>query len=266
MSERTREKLVCMGKTLRVYLPSRVNSAALTNTTHIHLIGHNETGGPKRYEVEIVPAFHPSIAIEFASRSLLNRFLKDVPASAFSFDYDRVANVAAETFDAKARDTIYTLGSGPLPESCAIHESLRRFFINKGYVTNSDVVSRKENGAKKTYVMARCKEGPTFMRKLGAVSGCHQDQLVPATFAETCKICRPYKKRAQLERQAPFAIEAQSRQELDFRPSGPPKVKLPGLTESSPDMIRQSYTVPQSKRKASACALVAVTMLIAIIA
>ena len=107
MSERTRGKLVCMGKTLRVYLPSRVNSVALTNTTHIHLIGHNEIGSPELYEVEIVPAFHPSIAIELDSHSLLNRFLKDLPTSAFSFDYDRVANVAAETFDASTRYNLH---------------------------------------------------------------------------------------------------------------------------------------------------------------
>lgn len=256
---------MCMGKTLRVYLPSRVNSAALTKTTHTHLIGRKETGGPELYEVEIVPAFHPSIAIELGSRSQLNQFLKELPTLEFSCGYDRAANVVAETFDAKARGTMYTLGSGPLPGSCAIHESLRRFFTNKGYVASSDVVFEKENGVKKTYVMARCKEGQPFMQKLGAVSGCHQDLLVPATFAETCEICQPYKKRAQFERQAPFAIEAQSRQELDFRPTGP-KVKLPGLTKAFPDIIRQSNTVPQSKRKASAYALVAVTMLNAIIA
>lgn len=266
MSERTREKLVHMGKTLRVHLPSRVHSAALTKTTHVHLVGHNETAGPKLYEVEIVPAFHPSIAIEFESHSLLERFHQELQNSAFSFDYDRVSHVVADKFKAGAHETIYTLGSGPVNERRAIFESLKRFFINKGYVPNSDVVFRDENRVRTTYVVASYKQGPTFMRKMGAVPGGHQDQLVPATFAETCYICRPDKQRAKRENQACLQVDTQSRQEPDFRPTGLPKVNLP-RRELTPLVFRsQSDSISQPKRKASACATVTLAMLTFVIA
>ena len=242
-----------MGKSLRVYLPSRDDSGALTDTTHIHLVGHNETGGSELYQVEIVPAFHPSVAIEFKSSFLLKRLVDELPTSAFSFDYDRAANVAAEIFDAKAHDTIYTLGSGPLNEGHAIYESLKRFFTNKGYVPKSDIVSKEEEGVKMTYVVVHCKQGPTFIRKLSAVPGQHRDQLVPATFAETCYICQPYKKRAQPEYQSYLQVETQSRQELDLRPTGPPRVKLPGQEVTPPALNRQPDTGSQLKRKVSAC-------------
>lgn len=168
-----------------------------------------------------------------------------------------MANVVAEKFNANTRETIYTLGSGPIDEGCAIHESLKRFFVNKGYVANSDVVFKKENGVEKGFVVVRCKGGPKFMRKLGAVPGHHQDQFVPATFAETCSICRPGEKRAQSVYRECFQVEPQSRQELDFSPTGPPKVKLPGQEATPLVSNRQPDSTPQSKfkRKASACPL-----------
>ena len=238
-----------MGNTLRVYLPSRIKGAALTEITHIHLLGHNKIGKPKLYEVEIVAAFHPSVAIEFRSGSLLNRFLDELPTLAFSFDGGRAADVAVEKFDAKAHDTIYTLGSGPISENCAVNESLKYFFINKGYIENSDVVSKEENGVKKTYVKARVTGGPKFMRKMTAVPGSHQDQLVRATFADTCFICRPGKKRPQVEYQVRVQVETQSRQELDFCPNGPPQVKLPGKKVTPVELEKQPDTRPQLKRK-----------------
>ncbi|CAD6586262.1 MAG: hypothetical protein ASARMPRED_002487 [Alectoria sarmentosa] len=234
MSERTREKLVCMGKFLHVYFPSRDDSGALTDTILIHLVGHNETGGSELYQMEIVAAFYPSVAIEFESRFLLKRLVDELPTSAFSFDYDRAANVVAEICDAKAHDTIYTLGSGPL------NERLR---------PQSNVVSKEEKGVEMSYVVVHCRQGPTFIRKLSAVPGQHRDQLVPATFAETCYICQPYKKRAQLEYQSYLQVETQSRQELDLRPTGPPRVKLPRQEVTPPVLDRQPDTGPQIKRK-----------------
>lgn len=245
-----------MRKTLRVCLPSRLKSAALTETTHIHLLGQNKIGEPKPYEVEIVAGFHPSVAIEFKSRSLLNRFLDEMPTMAFSFDGDRVANVAVENFNAKAHGTIYTLGSGPINESCAINESLKYFFINKGYIENSDVVSKEENGVKKTYVKARVTGGPKFMRKMTAVPGRLHDQHVPATFADSCIICRPDKKRLQVEYQARVQVEIQSRQELDFCPNGPPKVRLPGQKVTPVGLEKKPDTRSQLKRKVSTYVLV----------
>ena len=245
-----------MGNTLRVYLPSRVKGAGLTETTHIHLLGHNKVGEPKLYEVEIVAAFHPSVAIEFRSGSLLNRFLDEFPTLAFSFDGGRAADVAVEKFDAKAHDTIYTLGSGPISENCAVNESLKYFFINKGYIENSDVVSKEENGVKKTYVKARDTGGPKFMRKMTAVPGIHQDQLVRATFADTCFICRPDKKRPQVEYQVRVQVETQSRQELDFCPNGPPQVKLPGEKVTPVELEKQPDTRLQLERKVTVYALV----------
>ena len=261
MSERTREKLVRMGKTLRVCIPLRLNSAASTQMTHIHLVGHNNIGGSELYEVEIMTAFHPSIAIEFDDRSLLNRFLAELPTAAFSFDYDGVANVVVEEFDAKAHETVYTLGSGPINEQCAVYESLKRFFINKGYIKISDVVSQEENGAINTYVKVRGKWGPTFMQKMGAVLGSYRNQLVPATCAETCKICLMDKKRAQPEYPEPFQVESQSRQELDVSPTGPPKVKLPGQEVVQLVSNRQQDIGNQLKRKASDAAPITASML-----
>lgn len=251
MSERTREKLVYMGRTLRVYISSRVKSPSLAKTTHIHLIGQTETGRPGLFEVEIKAAFHPSVALEFERLSLLHKFLHELPNSAFSFGYDRVADVEAEIFDDRARATSYTLGSGPIGEGCAIHESLERFFINKGYVANSDIVSREENGSMKTYVRASSKRGPTFLRKLSAVPGGHQDQLVPTTFAETCNICRSDKKPTLVEDRTRFQVETRSRQELDFRPTGSPKIKSPRQKVTSLTSTRQIDTTSSLKRKAS---------------
>ena len=251
LSERTREKLVFMGKTLRVYLPSRVKNAALAKATHIHLLGYKRTGGSKRYKVEIVTAFHPSVAIECDSRFVLYRFFAELPTLAFSFDGGRVANVAVEFLDAKAHDTIFTLGSGPVNENFAIHESLKRFFINDGYVENSDVVSKEENGVIKTYVKARGTRGPAFMQKMSEVLGRVQDWLVPATLADTCSICQPGKKRAQVESQNGAQVEAQSRQELDFNPIGPPEVGLPGQTATPVGLEEPGGTMPQLKRKVS---------------
>ena len=245
-----------MRKTLRVCLPSRVKSAALTKTTHIHLLGHSTKGESKPYEVEIVAAFHLSVAIEFESRSLLNRCLDELPKLAFSFDGDRVANVAVEKFDAKAHGTIYTLGSGPINERCAISESLKHFFVNKGYISNSDVVSEEENRVKKTYVRAHVTGGPNFMRKMTAVPGRLQDQLVHATFAGTCFLCRPNRKRSQVEYQARVQVETQSRQELDFCPNGPPKVRLSRPKITRVGLEKQPDIKPQLKRKVRTCVLV----------
>lgn len=111
-----------------------------TKTTHVHLVRQNETGPPELYEVEVITAFHLSVAIEFKNRSMLVRILDELPTSAVPFDYDRVANVVAENFDGNAHETIHTLGSGPIDDGCAVHESLKRFFINKGYVAKSNVV------------------------------------------------------------------------------------------------------------------------------
>ncbi len=261
MSERTREKLIYMGKTLRVYLPSRIKSAASTKTTHIHLVGHNKTGGPHLYEIEIMPAFHPSLAIEFGSQSQLNWFLHDLPKSAFSFDYDGVSNIAAERLDAKAHDTIYTLGSGPIDDRHAIYESLRRFFVNKGYVANSDVVSKFIKGIEETYVDLRGNSGPTFIRKVRAIPGSHQDQYVPATFARTCDLCPRDTERAQHQYRAPLQVETQSRQELDFCSNGPPKIKFPVQHRAKLVSSRQPDASPQLKRKAGICIPVTITIL-----
>ena len=112
MSERTREKLACKGKTLYVYLPSRVESAALATMTHIHLLGHKGTGGSKLYEVEIVTAFHPSVDIEFESHSLRNQLLDELPTLAFLLESDRAANVAVKnsTPEHTTRSTRLDLG------------------------------------------------------------------------------------------------------------------------------------------------------------
>ena len=140
-------------------------------------------------------------------------------------------------------------------KSVDIYESLKHFFINKGYIANSDVVFREEEGVKENYVKVRGTRGPTFMRKLSALRGSLQDRLVPATFANTCSICRPNKKRARLEYQAHVQVETQSRLELDFCQTGPPNVKLPGSKITQEGLKRNPDTRYQLKRKASACAL-----------
>ena len=234
-----------------MYLPSRVKSTALTKTTHIHLLGYKKTGVSKFYKVEIVTAFHPSVAIECKSTFLLNQFLAELPTLAFFFDGGRVTNVAVEKFDAKAHDTIYTLGSGPIKESVAIHESLKRFFINDGYIEDSDVVSEEENGVKKTYVKTRGTRGPAFMQKMSAVLGGLQDRLVPATYMDACSICQPDNERAQVQHQTCAQVETQSRQELDFCPIGPPKVTLPGQNFTPLESREELDVMPQLKRKVS---------------
>ena len=72
------EKLFNIVNTSRVYLPHRIETAAPIKSTYIHLAKHIRRGVPGLHTVEILRAFYLSIAVEFGSRSLLNRCLNEV--------------------------------------------------------------------------------------------------------------------------------------------------------------------------------------------
>lgn len=106
-------------------LPSRIDKAAPTKNTHIHLVGHNQIGGLGLYDIEALPVFRTFDAVKFSSLSLLNHCLNEVSTAAFSFKHGRVANVVAER-SITAHAIRYSYGSLGLSAKAMLSESYPR--------------------------------------------------------------------------------------------------------------------------------------------
>ena len=193
MSPNYRIKLISSGKAIHISMPSRVKDATNTRSTHVHILNHDN--GPDLIQVEIIPSYSPSVTLAYGDKNIYQRSLVRLRNAKWCLGGKDILSLAIGRFseDSHSADTIYSFTPGLLDSqsSYTIHEAVRRFFCNRGYVPATDIHKSSWNGVVKTNVSVRYKSSPNWLQKLSVTTNGHKDCLIPAEPAETCSMCRP---------------------------------------------------------------------------
>lgn len=187
LSERRKRSLILEGRTLLVFAQSRRQGGAISHTTHAHL--HDPRGianGRKPSQrVVVIPAYDPSIAVVCRHHAHRNNFAEHLKAKKFSYGVEKFSpQVVPLRDDSASTNTIWWLDTSANDCFYNLHESLRLFFCNTGYVHLSDVLT-KGFGPRKLQIHAT---SPRWLLKLARSE--RQSSLMEAHIPKDCTICK----------------------------------------------------------------------------
>lgn len=195
-----KERLTSQGRSLHVSLEPKGKGLEVLKPTHIHLL--NTTKDCKR-KVEIITFYNRSIAVECENLRHRDIAARHLTGTKFSLDeqvfipsVDRLRQ-HPDTFNTK-----WSLYCSDKDHPYVIHEALRRFFCNVGYIPVDDIITVEHAGLKKTMVRVRNATSPVWIRHLASGSHILADCTFEAMPASACAICTTFRHAQHEGRQA----------------------------------------------------------------
>lgn len=195
------------GNCLLVSLPSVTAHTLPTTTTHAHLFDRTDQAGSLR-QIQLLMDSYPTIVLAYDSKALKDLAARQIESLKFQFqDSDPIKLDIQEFGDSSASARArYSLGTGSL-YFCDYQESLQQFFCMEGFVPVRDVIRTRRTGVIDTELLIRYRLSPSFMQKLTALPGGHQDTRIPAEAAESCSLCPHTTTKDQLQSSPQNALQ-----------------------------------------------------------